>query len=72
MLCMAAAARWGADWQELDARAGFVWRGNDRIPFAELAETALTYTPPEPVALREMSTIGSRPAAAAARRARQG
>lgn len=53
MLCMAAAGRWGADWQTLDARAGFVWRGNDRIPFAELAESAAAYTPPEPLPLRE-------------------
>src|SRR5690242_1135083 len=53
MLCMAAAARWGADWEELDARAGFVWRGNDRIPFAELAETAVSHSPPDPVPLRE-------------------
>jgi isoquinoline 1-oxidoreductase beta subunit len=53
MLCMAAAQRWGANWEELDARAGFVWRGNDRIPFAELAETAPGHTPPDPVPLRE-------------------
>ncbi|HYD14509.1 MAG TPA: molybdopterin cofactor-binding domain-containing protein [Allosphingosinicella sp.] len=53
MLCMAAAARWGADWRELEARAGFVWRGSDRIPFAELAEAAVGYTPPDPVPLRE-------------------
>jgi isoquinoline 1-oxidoreductase beta subunit len=53
MLCMAAAARWGADWRELDARAGFVWRGNDRIPFAELAEAAKDFTPPDPMPLRE-------------------
>ena len=53
MLCMAAAARWGAEWAELDARAGFVWRGEDRIPFAELAEAAKDYAPPDPVPLRE-------------------
>ena len=53
MLCMAAAARWSANWDELDARAGFVWRGSDRIPFAELAETAASQTPPDPVPLRE-------------------
>ena len=39
MLCMAAAARWGANWEELETREGFVWRGNDRLPFAELAES---------------------------------
>ena len=53
MLCMAAAARWGADWLTLDARAGFVWRGDDRLPFAELAEAAAGQTPPEPLPMRE-------------------
>jgi isoquinoline 1-oxidoreductase beta subunit len=53
MLCMAAAQRWGANWEDLDAHAGFVWRGNDRIPFAELAESAAGFTPPDPVQLRE-------------------
>ena len=53
MLCMAAAARWGANWEELDAREGFVWRGTDRIPFAELAESAISETPPDPVPLRD-------------------
>ncbi|HTU11227.1 MAG TPA: molybdopterin cofactor-binding domain-containing protein [Allosphingosinicella sp.] len=53
MLSMAAAERWGADWEALEARAGFVWRGNDRIPFAELAESAVGHTPPDPVPLRD-------------------
>jgi isoquinoline 1-oxidoreductase beta subunit len=61
MLCMAAAERWSADWQELDAHAGFVWRGNDRIPFAELAESAAGHTPPDPAPLRE--TVDNRLAA---------
>src|SRR5207237_5518859 len=34
-------------------RDGFVWRGNDRIPFAELAEAAASHRPPDPVPLRE-------------------
>jgi isoquinoline 1-oxidoreductase beta subunit len=53
MLCMAAAARWNVDWTSLDTRAGFVWRGNDRIPFAELAEAAAGETPPDPLPMRE-------------------
>ncbi|WP_395614580.1 molybdopterin cofactor-binding domain-containing protein [Allosphingosinicella sp.] len=53
MLCMAAAARWQANWEELDTRDGFVWRGNDRLPFAELAEGAAGYNAPDPVPLRE-------------------
>lgn len=53
LLCMAAAARWHVGWEELDTRDGFVLRGNDRIPFAELAEAAVGYTPPDPAPLRE-------------------
>ena len=45
LLCMAAAERWNVDWEELDTRDGFVWRGADRIPFAELAEAAARLRP---------------------------
>ena len=40
LLSMAAARRWNANWEELDTHDGFVWRGTDRLPFAELAEEA--------------------------------
>jgi len=40
LLSIAAARRWNADWEELDTHHGFVWRGQDRIPFAALAEEA--------------------------------
>lgn len=40
LLMKAAARRWNVDWQEIETRAGFAWRGNDRIAFAELAEAA--------------------------------
>ena len=40
LLSKAAARRWNADWQTLDTHGGFVWRENDRLPFAELAEEA--------------------------------
>src|SRR6185312_8579446 len=40
LLSMAAASRWNADWESLDTHDGFVWRGTDRLPFAELAEAA--------------------------------
>ena len=53
MLRMAAAARWHVEWETLDTRDGFVWRENDRIPFAELAEAAAGYTPPDPAPPRE-------------------
>ena len=46
LLSMAAADRWGADWERLDTAAGFVVNGSDRIPFAELAEAAADYEVP--------------------------
>jgi isoquinoline 1-oxidoreductase beta subunit len=52
LLSMAAAARWNVDWEELDTRAGFVWKGGDRLPFAELAEAAVGYDLPENLPIR--------------------
>jgi isoquinoline 1-oxidoreductase beta subunit len=52
LLCKAAAARWNANWEELDTRGGFVVRDNGRIPFAELAEAAPGYDLPDPLPLR--------------------
>ena len=40
LLSMAAARRWNVDWESLDTHDGFVWRGGDRLAFAELAEEA--------------------------------
>ena len=40
LLSMAAAERWGGEWEQLDAANGFVVEGNRRVPFAELAEAA--------------------------------
>jgi len=40
LLSMAAASRWNVDWETLDTHDGFVWRGADRLAFAELAEAA--------------------------------
>jgi isoquinoline 1-oxidoreductase beta subunit len=53
MLCMAAAERWGANWEELETREGFVWRDTARLPFAELAEAAASLRPSAPPALRD-------------------
>jgi isoquinoline 1-oxidoreductase beta subunit len=53
MLCMAAAERWGANWEELETREGFVWREQARLPFAELAEAAPGHRPPAPLPLRD-------------------
>jgi len=40
LLCSAAAARWDADWDACDTRDGFVWRGDDRMRFGEVAAEA--------------------------------
>lgn len=52
LLSKAAAERWQADWQELDTRSGFVWRGEDRIPFGELAEAAAGFDLPDNLPVR--------------------
>ena len=52
LLSMAAAARWNVNWEELDTRAGFVWKGGDRLPFAELAEAAVGYDLPDNLPVR--------------------
>lgn len=52
LLSMAAAQRWGANWEELDSHDGFVWRGADRLPFAELAETAAGLSLPKHLPVR--------------------
>ena len=52
LLQMAAAERWGANWEELNTRGGFVVRGTDRIPFAELAEAAAERDLPEHLPVR--------------------
>jgi len=52
LLSKAAAARWHVDWEDVDTRMGFVWRGGDRIPFAELAEAAARETLPENLPVR--------------------
>ena len=52
MLAMAAADRWGVDWEECDAAAGFIVHGEQRLSFAQLAEDAAGYSPPDPPPLR--------------------
>ena len=52
LLSKAAARRWEADWTELDTRDGFVWHGNDRIAFAELAEAAAGEDLPDDLPMR--------------------
>ncbi|MFN3943765.1 MAG: molybdopterin cofactor-binding domain-containing protein [Allosphingosinicella sp.] len=52
LLSKAAAERWNADWEELDTREGFVWRGAERIPFADLAEAAAGHELPDNLPVR--------------------
>lgn len=52
LLCVAAAERWQVEWSELDTRDGFVWNGEQRIAFAELAETAAQAELPEELPVR--------------------
>lgn len=52
VLCMAAANRWDATWEECATADGFVTLGDKRLSFAELAEAAADYDPPDPPPLR--------------------
>ena len=52
LLSLAAADRWDANWEELDTHNGFVWRGRDRLPFADLAEAAVQYDLPAHLPVR--------------------
>jgi len=48
LLAMAAADRWGVSWEECSTRDGFVWHGTRHLAFAELAEAAAGFDPPDP------------------------
>ena len=52
LLAQAAAAKWGAAWEECEAQGGFILHGKNRAAFGELVEAAATYTPPHPPVLR--------------------
>jgi isoquinoline 1-oxidoreductase subunit beta len=52
LLCMAAAERWDADWEQCETEKGFVTFGRKRLAFAELVAEAAQYDPPDPVPLR--------------------
>ncbi len=52
VLCMAAGARWDADWRACDTVEGFVVRGNDRARFGELVEDAARFEAPSDVPFR--------------------
>jgi isoquinoline 1-oxidoreductase subunit beta len=52
LLAMAAADQWGADWRDLEAHDGFVWRGEEAIAFGDLAARAAGGSVPNEVPLR--------------------
>lgn len=61
LLEMAAAERWGVDWEECDAQDGFVVHEQKRLPFGALAEAAAEFSPPDPAVVR-VRAPGERPA----------
>lgn len=65
MLAMAAADDWGVSWDECEAAEGFIVHGPMRMSFAELAERAATYTPPDPPPLRPVAPAEPTPIAEA-------
>ena len=52
LLCAAAAARWDADWRACDTHDGFVWRGDDKMRFGEVAAQAAKLDLPQGVTHR--------------------
>src|SRR5690606_5452662 len=61
MLAMAAADRWDVDWQQCDAAQGFIVHERKRLSFAELAESAAGYDPPDPPPLRAQAPAEKAP-----------
>jgi isoquinoline 1-oxidoreductase beta subunit len=52
MLCMAAAERWGVEWEACEAGDGFVRHDAKALSFGELASEAADHDPPTPPPLR--------------------
>jgi isoquinoline 1-oxidoreductase beta subunit len=52
LLAKAAASRWGADWEECTADAGFISHGNRKLSFGALAAEAASYGLPRSPTLR--------------------
>ncbi len=53
LLCAAAAARWDAAWDACDTHDGFVWRGDQKMRFGEVAAEAARLTVPGGVGWRQ-------------------
>ena len=52
LLCTAAAARWDIDWRACDTHDGFVWRGDDKMRFGEVAAEAAKLSVPRDIGWR--------------------
>lgn len=52
LLCMAAANRWGVDWEACEAADGFVSHGTRKLRFGSLVEAAAQLSPPSYPPLR--------------------
>ncbi len=52
LLTMAAAERWGVDWEECEVESGLVRHGDRRLGFGELVTEAAELSPPDPPPLR--------------------
>ncbi len=52
LLCKAAAARWDADWEACDTHDGFVWHGDEKMRFGEVAAEAARVSVPDNIAWR--------------------
>ena len=52
LLCAAAAARWDADWQACETHGGFVWHGDEKMRFGQVAAEAARLEVPAEVAWR--------------------
>ena len=52
LLAMAAAKRWGVEWQSCEAEKGFIIHATKRLTFGELAEEAAALRPPSSPPLR--------------------
>ena len=55
LLCKAAAARWDASWEACETHDGFVWHGDERMRFGEVAAEAARLDVPANVAWRSGS-----------------
>lgn len=52
LLCKAAAERWDADWEACDTHDGFVWHGDEKMRFGEVAAEAARVSVPENITWR--------------------